>query len=87
MSITKDQFANGAMKYEATYEALKLVERGRMMSALARVRWAIPDMTPERWKMTVAANEMGGLFACGKITPKGHEYYQTMIKGAREMAE
>lgn len=83
----KSQFATAATKWESTYEALKLYERGKANAALARIRWSIPGMTMEQLKMTVAMNEMGGLMFSGKITPKGHEYYKSMIHEAKEMAE
>lgn len=86
MLPTKSQLQTGSTKYESIYEALKLYERGKPMAALARIRWAYPDMTAEQFKATVAANELGGLMFGGKITPKGHEYYRKMIDGALEMA-
>ena len=84
---TKDQFFTGSKKYEAIYEALKLMEKNKPAAALMRMRWAMPDTTMEQLKMTVTMNEMGGLFAYGRITPKGREYYQKMIHEAKEMAE
>ena len=83
----KSQFQTAATKWESTYEALKLYERGKANAALARIRWSIPNMTMEQLKMTVTMNEMGGLMFGGKITPKGHEYYRKMISGALEMAK
>ena len=87
MTPTKEQYMTGSNKYESIYEALKLYERGKANAALARIRWSIPNMTMEQLKMTVAMNEMGGLMFGGKITPKGHEYYKSMIAGSLEMAK
>ena len=87
MMPTKEQYTTSSNKYESIYEALKLYERGKANAALARIRWSIPGMTMEQLKMTVAMNEMGGLMFGGRITPKGHEYYQKMIHEAKEMAE
>ena len=86
MKPTKEQYMTGSNKYESIYEALKLYERGKANAALARIRWSIPNMTMEQLKMTVTMNEMGGLMYGGRITPKGHEYYNSMISGALEMA-
>ena len=86
MTPTKDQFFTGSKKYEAIYEALKLMEKNKPAAALMRMRWAMPDTTMEQLKMTVTMNEMGGLFAYGRITAKGHEYYKGMIAGSLEMA-
>ena len=86
MMPTKEQFIIGSKKYEAIYEGLKLMEKGKPAAALTRLRWAYPDMTMEQLKMTVTMNEMGGLMFGGRITPKGHEYYKSMISGALEMA-
>ena len=86
MIPTKEQYMTGSNKYESIYEALKLYERGKANAALARIRWSIPNMTMEQLKMTVVMNEMGGLMFSGRITPKGHEYYKSMISGALGMA-
>ena len=87
MLPTKSQFQTAATKWESTYEALKLYERGKPMSALARIRWAYPDMTVEMFNMTITMNQMNGYLLGGKITTKGHEYYNSMIVGALEMAK
>lgn len=87
MMPTKEQFMTGSKKYEALYEGLKLMEKGKPAAALMRVRWMFPEMTQAQWNMSVTMNEIGGLYAYGRITPKGHEYYQKMIHEAAEMAE
>ena len=87
MLPTKSQFATAATKWESTYEALKLYERGKVNAALARIRWAYPDMTVEMFNMTITMNQMNGYLLGGKITPKGHEYYRKMIADTLEMAK
>ena len=87
MLPTKSQFATAVTKWESTYESLKLYERGKANAALARIRWAYPDMTVEMFNMTITMNQMNGYLLGGKITPKGHEYYQNMIADTLDMAK